>query len=138
MAQVFADDINQIAFAGQHGNYNVIEDGKTLAAFLVADTVDLMTIPARCKIDDFHLINAALGAAVTLSLGWRYKDGTAGGSATALMAATAMTAAARTNMAVAPVLPSLQKEIVVYGTGAGATAAGRIDLVVRYRALGGK
>ena len=138
MAVQLCDNITQIPFAGQHGNLNNANDGKTLAAAAIADTIDFVTIPAASKIVDAHMVNAALGASTTVSLGWRYKDGTAGGSATAILAATSTVAAARTNMTAAPITPTLPKDIVVYGTIACGAATGRIDLVVKYQHLGAK
>lgn len=138
MAVQLCDNITQIPFAGQHGNLNQINDGKTLAAAVIADTIDFATIPVGSRIVDAHMINAALGAGTTLSLGWRYKDGTAGGSATAIFAATSMAAVARTNMATAPITPTLAKDIVVFATLAGGAATGRVDVVVKYQFLGTK
>lgn len=138
MAQILGDNINDIQMYGEYGNCSIADGGKTLAAAAIADTVDLIKLDGPVRILDAHMINAALGAATTVSLGWRYSDGTAGGSATAILAATGTVAAARTNTAAAPIQPSLQKGITIYATVGGGVATGRLDAVVKYRALGGK
>lgn len=136
MAKIDADNINQIPMAGEYGNLNSVEDGKTLAAAQIADTVDLFTVPAYSKFVDGHMVNAALGASTTVSVGWRNKDGTAGGSATALLAATSTVGAARTNFTAAPF--EFTKDIVVYATIGGGAATGRLDAQVDYKFIGGR
>jgi hypothetical protein len=135
----FADNITQVPVAGQHGNLNSAEDGRTLAALPIADFVDLLIFPAGSKLIQGVLITAALGASTTLSVGWRYRDGTAGGSATALLAATSTASAARTNLTFVPLeIPNRSKEVVIFATAGGAAATGRVDMLMEYRTLGGK
>lgn len=136
MATINGDNINDLQVYGAWGNTAVADGGKTLAAAAIADTVDLMKIDGPCRIEDAHMINAALGAGVTISLGWRYQDGSAGGGAAAIFAATAAAAAGRVSMGLAPF--STTKGIVIYATVGGGAATGRIDVAVLYKALGGK
>lgn len=138
MATILGDAINDLQMYGEYGNCSIADGGKTLAAANIADTVDLLQIEGPIRFEDIHMVNAALGASTTVSLGWRYKDGTAGGSATALLAATSTAAAARTNGTSAPFSTLSGKTVVIYGTVAGAAATGRVDVVLRYKALGGK
>jgi hypothetical protein len=136
MAKVTSDNFTGIRIFGEYGDLSAAEDGKTFAAQPAADTCDLYTISGSSKIIDGHLVNAALGAGVTISVGWRFADGSAGGSATALLPATVCTAAARTNIPVAPF--QVDKDIVVYATIGVGAATGRIDFVTKYRAMGTK
>lgn len=136
MAVILGDNINDLQHYGQYGNCEVANGGKTLAAANIADTVDLFKIDGPIEIVDLHMINAALGAATTISLGWRYQDGSAGGSAVVLLAATATNAIARTNTLAAPTKTT--RGIVVYATVGGGVATGRFDVVLKYKALGGK
>lgn len=136
MAVITGDNVNDLQHYGQYGNEEIADGGKTLAAAAIADTVDLLRIDGPIRFEDLHLINAALGAATTISIGWRYQDGSAGGSNVAMLAAVATNAAARSNSLVPPF--NTNKAIVVYATVAGGVATGRIDIVLRYKALGGK
>jgi hypothetical protein len=136
MAKILSDNFYGIRHFGEYGDLSVADDGKTLAAASIADTVDFFTIPGGLRFEDGHMVNAALGASTTFSIGWRYVDGSAGGSATALLAATSTAAAARVNFTSAPF--SVDKDIIVYGTLAGAAATGRLDAVVKYKVLGTK
>jgi hypothetical protein len=136
MATITGDNLNDLQHYGQYGNFDVADGGKTLAAAQIADTVDLIRIEGPVRFEDAHYINAALGAGSIVSLGWRYADGTAGGGAAALIVATATNAAGRVNSAVAP--QATTKAVIVYATVTGAAATGRLDAVVKYRALGGK
>src|SRR5258706_11015313 len=102
MAVILGDNINDIQHYGQYGNYEVADGGKTLVAAQINDTVDLLKLDGPVRIEDAHFINAALGAGSFVSIGWRYQDGSAGGSAVAIIAATSTAAASRVNMGLAP------------------------------------
>lgn len=136
MAVILGDNINDLQQYGHYGNLSVASGGKTLAAAAIADTVDLLKIDGPVEIEDVHMINAALGAATTIALGWRYQDGTAGGGAAVIFAAAATNAAGRVNMDKAP--HKTNKSIVIYATVGGGVATGRIDIAARYKPLGGK
>jgi hypothetical protein len=130
MAQIIAYTMLINAYTGEEGNLSAQHGSQLLAAAQIADTVDLVTIPAGSKLLDAALVNAALGASVTVALGYRFKDGTTGGSATALLAATAATSAAKTNSVFAPIV--FAKDVVLYATIAGGAATGQIDVVTNY------
>lgn len=105
-----------------------------LAAAAVADKVRLFKLFAGSKIHDLRMVNAALGASTTVSVGFEYADGQAGGGAAALLAATSTAAAASTRMAVAPV--ELAYDAYVTATIGGAAATGQLDVDVTFEFKG--
>lgn len=136
MATIKSDNINDLQFYGEYGHADSAVGGVTLAAAQIADIIDLLKLDGPVEISDAFMINAALGAGSTISLGWRYQDGSAGGGAATIFAATATNAAGRVNMGLASFKTT--KAIVIYATVGGGAATGRVDFVIRYRALGGK
>lgn len=130
MAQIIASTMKINPYTGEEGNLSGDHGSAVLNAAQIADTIDLLPIPAGAKLRNVDLVNAALGATTTVSLGWRYKDGTAGGSATALLGATSTAAAAKTTSAFAPIV--FAKDAVLYATVGGAAASGQIDVVTEY------
>lgn len=133
MAQIIASTMKNNVYTGEEGNRSADHGTHTLAAAAISDTVDLLPIPAGTKLLGVEMINAALGAGVTISLGFRNKDGTANAaaSATALLAATAAaTAGTRTKSVFVPI--EFTTDAVLYATVAGAAATGRIDVVTDY------
>jgi hypothetical protein len=136
MAKFFAIQFYDPVFAGEYGNLSAKAVNITAAA-AIADTIDFMVLPGKCRLLDWAMQNAALGAGSTISVGWRYADGTAGGSATALLPATSTAAAARTTPLTNTGIPiDVDKDIIVYGTVAGGAVAGRVDLRVEYEFRG--
>lgn len=130
MAKIIASTMTNTPYTGEEGNKSADHGQAVLAAAAIADTVDLLNIPAGSKLLDVALISAALGAGSTVSLGWRYKDGSVGGSATALLPVTGTAAAAKTPSAFAPI--AFAKDVVLYATIGGAAATGQIDVVTGY------
>ena len=115
-------------FAAAHGQ-------ATLAAAAIGDKVRLNKLFAGTKIYSVKLVNAALGASTTVSVGFEYVDGQAGGGAAALIAATSTASAAVTREgATAPV--TLAYDAYVTATVGGAAATGQIDTVVTYEFKG--
>ena len=107
----------------------------TLASAASGDKVRLNKVYAGTKIYDIKLVNAALGASTTVSLGYEYVNGEAGGSATALLAATATSSAAATRQgAVAPI--TLAYDAYITATIGGGTATGQVDVVTTYEFKG--
>lgn len=133
MATLNASTLNDVQYSGDcplanaHGVY-------TLASAAVSDKVRLVKLYAGTKIYNAKLVNAALGASTTVSLGFEYVDGQAGGGAAALLAATATASAAATNGITAPV--TLAYDAYITATVGGATATGQIDAVVTYEFKG--
>src|SRR4051812_24917715 len=120
----FADPV----FAGEYGNYSVKAAHYVAAAAQVGDTIDFFTLPGKCRIHEWTMLSAALGGTATLSLGWRYADGSAGGSATALLPASAVAAASRTEaLTNLGQVIDVDKDVIIYGTLGGSAATGRVD-----------
>lgn len=137
MAKVTADRFLDIRNFGEYGDCAVANDGKTFAAQANGDTLDLFQIGGQCTMLDGHVVAGALGAGVTISIGWRYADGSAGGSATALLAATVMnTAGLKTTLSMAPI--TVDKDVIIYATIGVGAATGRVDCVLFYRPQGTK
>ena len=114
-------------FAAAHGQ-------ATLAAAAIGDKVRLNKLFAGTKIYGVKLVNAALGASTTVSVGFEYVDGQAGGGAAALIAATSTASAATREGATAPI--TLAYDAYVTATVGGAAATGQIDTVVTYEFKG--
>jgi cell division GTPase FtsZ len=107
----------------------------TLASAASADKVRLNKVYAGTKIYDVRMVNAALGASTTVSLGYEYVNGEAGGGATALLAATSTSSAASTRQAaIAPI--TLQYDAYITATVGGGTATGQLDVVTTYEFKG--
>lgn len=105
----------------------------TFANTPIADDVRLVRLYAGTKIHDLRMTHAALGASTTISLGFRYVNGEAGGGAAALLAAHNTASAGGARMVLAPV--ELLFDAFIIATVGGAAATGRIDVVVNYEFL---
>jgi hypothetical protein len=138
MARLLSNEFSAPVFAGEYGNKSSAYGQKTLAASQVADTIDWFVIPGKSKVLDVEFAWAAMGAAATFTLGWRYADGTAGGSATALLPDSGTTAAAGIQRPLSNVnVPfTTDKDIIVYSTQAAAAATGQANVRVDYAFLG--
>lgn len=131
MSALNASTKYNLQFFGEQGNASVALGKYVAASAQIADTIDLLTMPeGGLTVTSAHLINAALGASSTVALGWRYLDGSAGGSATAFFGQTATSSAGRINSTNAPI--DVEKAIVIYATVAGGAITGQIDVVVQY------
>lgn len=107
----------------------------TLAAAASGDKVRLNKLYAGTKIYDARMINADLGTGTTMSLGFEYVNGEAGGSATAFFnAADVATAAASNQTTAAPI--TLAYDAYVIATVGGAAATGQLDTVLTYEFKG--
>lgn len=102
----------------------------TLAAAAVADKVRLNKVYAGTKVFGAKIISGALGAGVTVSLGFEYVNGEAGGSATAFLNAATRAAAGKDESAAAPVV--LAYDAYIIATIGGAVATGQLDSVLTY------
>lgn len=107
----------------------------TLAAAAIADKVRLVKLYAGTKLHDLHMIFADLGTSVTVSIGYEYVNGEAGGSATALLAATDVaTAAGDARGKFAPV--TLAYDAYITATIGGGAATGQLDVVTTFEFKG--
>lgn len=129
MATINAPSLQDVQYSGDcpvaisHGYI-------TLANQPANDVIRLNRLYAGTKIFDSHIVNAALGAGVTLTLGFQYVDGQAGGADDALIPATASANAGRINATKAPIV--LQYDAFIVAKIAGGPATGKIDTVVQY------
>lgn len=106
----------------------------TLAATPVADKVRLNKVYAGTKVYSAKMVNAALGASTTVSLGFEYVNGEAGGGGAVLLPATATATAGATRNSAAPMV--MQFDAYITATVGGATATGQVDVVVEYEFRG--
>ena len=141
MAAVISGDRYKVPFAGETGNASRW-DGyhKMPAAGSIGDTIDLFEIPAGAKIDEVIEVHSAHGTSATMAIGWKYKDGSSGGSATAIRAAASSAAAGSAQVLLNPAAlfsstgGVVDKPIIVYITNA--TTAIPLDGTVYVRASG--
>jgi hypothetical protein len=94
----------------------------------------LVKLFAGTKLFGAKIINAALGAGSTVSLGYELVDGTAGGAAAALIAATSTAAAARTESNSALLL--VLAVFYITATIGGGPASGQLDAVILFEHRG--
>lgn len=114
----------------------------TLASAAISDVVELVNLPNGARILDGYLTNAALGASTTLSVGnAAYKNAagtTVNASATAYLAATSTSSAARTDifatqaLGANSVVDANQDGLPITATLAGGTASGVVQIAIRY------
>jgi len=134
MATILASTLTEVQNSGQHGNLSVAHGKHTLAAAAIADKVLLLKLYAGSKVYGVKLVNAALGASTTVSVGYENADGTAGGSATAFINAQSTASAGATRSSTAPV--TLTKDAIISLTVGGAAATGQVDVVVDFEFRG--
>lgn len=127
MATINFPSLQDVQYSGDQGASHAHGYG-TFAAAAVTDKARLVKLFAGTKIFGAKMVNAALGASTTVSLGFEYVDGQAGGGAAALIAATSTAAAASTVSPVAPIL--LQYDAYLTATVGGAAATGQFDAVL--------
>lgn len=106
----------------------------TLAAAQINDKVRLIKVAAGTKVHDVKMINAALGASVTVDLGFEYVNGEAGGDADYWLANQACTSAAMNQSAAIPI--ELDYDAYIIATVEGAAATGLLDVVLTFEPLG--
>lgn len=132
MATINAPTLQNVQYSGA-APLAAAHGAAVLAAAQIADKVRLALVSAGTKVDDLRMINAALGASTTVSVGYEYVDGSAADAA-AFLPATSTAAAASTRMAVKPVF--LTKDAYITATVGGAAASGALDVVALYEPRG--
>lgn len=119
-------------YVGEYGNV-VDMEGYFIASAASADTateIDLITLPEGTRINSIQLNWSAQGASGTIQAGWKYANGNAGGSATALLGSTSSVAAGgATNTFIPPDLTAL-------GSSGNSTGVFDSDVII-YLTLGG-
>lgn len=133
MATINAPSLKDVQPSGDRGAIHA-HGSITLAAAAIADKVRLVKLYAGTKIYTTTMINAALGASTTVSIGFEYVDGQAGGTATSFIPATSTSAIAKTESIVKPVV--LDYDAYVIATVGGAAATGALDVTVLYEHKG--
>ncbi len=136
MATINAPSLQDVQYSGDCPLANA-HGYVTLAAAAIADKVRLTKLFAGTKIYGVKMVNAALGASSTVSVGFEYVDGQSGGGAAALIAATSTASAAVTREgATAPIV--LLYDAYITATIGGAAATGALDTIVTYEFKGTK
>ena len=133
MATINAPTLLEVQYSGDCPLANA-HGSVTLASAAIADKVRLVKLYAGTKVHDVKMVNAALGASSTVSVGYEYVNGEAGGSATAFIGATSTASAAATRSAVAPV--TLAYDAYIIATVGGAVATGLVDVVTTFEFKG--
>lgn len=130
-----ANNLAGVQHAGEYGNGSRAWSSATLAALADGSLVDFLEVPAGTDLYEAKLGNAALGASTTISLGWRYKDGSAGGSATAILAAAStVSAGSRESALITPI--RFEKPAIIYATMGGAAGTGQLAVKIEYVHVG--
>jgi len=133
MSTINAPSLQDIVYSGDCP-LAVAHGYVTLAAAQVGDKVRLNKVYAGTKVHASHFVNAALGASSTVSLGFEYVNGEAGGDPAAFVAATSTASAGRANTVAAPIV--LAYDAYIIATIGGAAATGKLDSVVTYEFKG--
>ena len=133
MATINAPSLKDVQPSGDRGAVHA-HGCITLAAAAISDKVRLVKLFAGTKVYTTTMINAALGASTTVSVGFEYVDGQAGGTATAFIPATSTVAIAKTESIVKPVV--LDYDAYVTATVGGGAATGALDVTVLYEHRG--
>lgn len=133
MATINAPSLGNTEYSGEapaahaHG-YN------TFAGEAAGTVVRLNKLFAGTKVYDAKMINAALGAATTVKLGFEYVNGESGGDDDYFVAATATDTAKRTDSAAKPI--TLAHDAYIIATTAGGAATGALDTVLDFEHRG--
>lgn len=133
MATINAPTLKDVQPSGDRGAMHA-HGAITLAAAQIADKVRLVKLYAGSKVFTTTMINAALGASSTVSVGFEYVNGEAGGSATAFVPATSTVSIAKTESIVKPVV--LDYDAYVIATVGGGAATGALDVTVLFEHKG--
>ena len=137
MAEITGDSYNTSQQAGEYGNACTAIFTKTLAAGQIGDIVKYGVIPGSAKITCVTLINAALGASSTQSLGVRYVKASEGSTAATQFFTTQATSSAGRNESAAGVYTvATGRGVEIIGTLAGAAATGLVTVLVDYVYVG--
>lgn len=135
MATINAPSLQDIVYSGDcpsayaHGYINLVNAA-------IGDKVRLSRMYAGSKLYESFMVNAALGASTTVSIGFEYVDGQAGGGAAVLIPATNTAGAARTNTPNRPFI--LEYDAYITATIGGAAATGQLDVMLDFEFKGTK
>lgn len=132
MADLKAPALGKPVYNGTHGNMSMAINNITVKAQASGTKLVMLDIPIGTRITGIRLMNAALGASVTLEPKLRVADGTE----TSLLASASGTSVKSQSAAIVPIMIADNgpaKLIVEIG---GAAATGRIDVGLEYIAEG--
>lgn len=137
MATINSSKVNRVPANGEYGDACFFPAPVTLTAAAIGDVIRFAKFPAGTEIIDVALVNAPLGASVTLNAGYEYVNSADGAAApAAFQAAASKTSAGKTVGAFAPV--EFDSPFFVTSTVAGAAATGLVTAVISYRFNGAK
>lgn len=132
-----AQSLKTVLRAGEYGDACSATSKIVLAAAAIAARLDFIKLPAGTELQEVILINDALGADTTLSIGELFASATDGTtSATSLGAAAATSTAGRRESAFHPRV--YDAPVTITATIAGAAATGTVTAIVKYRFIGNK
>lgn len=132
MADLKAPTLGKPVYNGTHGNMSMAYNTITLKSQASGTKLVMLDIPIGTRITGVRLVNAALGASVTLTVKLRVADGTE----TVLAASASGTSAKAAETLFSPIMIADNgpaKLIVEIG---GAAATGKIDAGIEYIAEG--
>lgn len=132
-----ADSYKTIARAGEYGDLCSFTSKITLSSAAIGTRIEFKKLPAGVELQEVTLINDALGASTTLSIGELFDkaaDGTT--SATSLGAAASTASAGRRESAFHPRIYDVP--VTITATLAGAVATGSVSAIIAYRFIGNK
>lgn len=132
MSEINGLNVKTVQHNGEYGNAAVSIFKATLNAAQIADTVKFGDISGGNEVYRATLYRGALGAGVTMSLGYRMKDAADGSSdLTAFLNAADVAAAGRAeNAGNTVIIPDGKGAEIVATIGGAATAASDIDVTV--------
>lgn len=117
MPSIYNDDFSNKRIAGGQDPKGWCESYPWAKVAAIADKIYFGIIPGGVEVNSLDIITDAL-ASGTLSVGWEYVDGSAGGSATAFFNAQTIATAGRFSSAAQPIV--FNKPVRLYGTVGGA------------------
>lgn len=133
MATLIAPSVMAPSYSGE-APLAVAHGQMVLSAAGIGDRIRLKKVYAGTKVYEAKLVNEALGADSTVSLGFEYADGQGGGSDTAFLPATSTVAAAATRSDAAPIF--LERDAYIVAVVGGGVATGQIDSVLTFEFKG--
>lgn len=133
MSTINAPTLQDVIYSGDCP-LAVAHGSATLAAAQIGDKVRLNKVYAGTKVYDAKLISGALGAGVTIDLGFEYVNGEAGGNAAAFLDNADCAAAGRDESAAAPI--TMAYDAYIIATIGGAAATGQINSVLTFEFKG--
>ena len=135
MANREGEKLKRKPASGEYGDACLFISKFVAAATPIADVVRFAELPAGCEVIDINLVNDALGASSTLSIGYEYVDSSVGAAApAAFKAATTTASAGKLTTAFHPQM--FNDNVYVTATVGGAAITGTVTVIISYRYVG--